>query len=539
MKGTLKLRTASLAAAAVMAAGLFAALPAAAETSTPETAQEDSGVPYDVANGLENSFRYKDGVPIYDDSVPAIEWEDIVQQDAATYSSNGIATCSVTYNGFDVSYHQGTVDWDAVKNSGIDFVMIRCGIGSEYDGVGENKQDDAQWYRNVSECERLGIPYGVYLYSYAENTDMAASEARHTLSLLSGHNPTLPVFLDIEHTRDGNPIASNSTYGDIAQTWCNMVSNAGYRVGIYSYYYFFQNYLTDSRFSNSGWYKWMADYRSGVSYDGSSCNMWQYSNKGTVPGVNANVDLNYWFGEYPGNNNNYTGWRSENGRDYWYENGVKQGTTGRGKEIYDSGSNAWYWLDANQGGAKAVNKDVYQESNGGKWVRYDANGHMIKGWDTNDDGTYYFDLVTGAMAKGDIVVDNLPCSFDTTTGIGCNLMWHSMDGKDYWYEAGKRQGYDPNNAAYRGKEIYDPASDAWYWLDNVQQGAKAVSKDVYQESSGGKWVRYDANGQMIKGWNTDENGTYYFDPVTGAMAKGTTTIDGMTYYFDPATGVKR
>ena len=134
MKGTLKLRTASLAAAAVMAAGLFAA----AETSTPETAQEDSGVPYDVANGLENSFRYKDGVPIYDDSVPAIEWEDIVQQDAATYSSNGIATCSVTYNGFDVSYHQGTVDWDAVKNSGIDFVMIRCGIGSEYDGVGEN-----------------------------------------------------------------------------------------------------------------------------------------------------------------------------------------------------------------------------------------------------------------------------------------------------------------------------------------------------------------------------------------------------------------
>ena len=547
MKGTLKLRTASLAAAAVMAAGLFAALPAAAETSTPETAQEDSGVPYDVANGLENSFRYKDGVPIYDDSVPAIEWEDIVQQDAATYSSNGIATCSVTYNGFDVSYHQGTVDWDAVKNSGIDFVMIRCGIGSEYDGVGENKQDDAQWYRNVSECERLGIPYGVYLYSYAENTDMAASEARHTLSLLSGHNPTLPVFLDIEHTRNGNPIASNSTYGDIAQTWCNMVSNAGYRVGIYSYYYFFQNYLTDSRFSNSGWYKWMADYRSGVSYDGSSCNMWQYSNKGTVPGVNANVDLNYWFGEYPGNNNNYTGWRSENGRDYWYENGVKQGTTGRGKEIYDSGSNAWYWLDANQGGAKAVNKDVYQESNGGKWVRYDANGHMIKGWDTNDDGTYYFDLITGAMAKGDIMVDNLPCSFDTTTGIGCNLMWHSMDGKDYWYEAGKRQGYDPNNAAYRGKEIYDPASGAWYWLDNVQQGAKTVSKDVYQESEAGdwaenadgtgKWVRYDANGHMVKGWDTNNDGTYYFDQVYGTMAKGIVTIDGNLYLFDVDTGV--
>ena len=235
----------------------------------------------------------------------------------------------------------------------------------------------------------------------------------------------------------------------------------------------------------------------------------------------------------------YTGWKTVNGKDYWYENGVKQGTTGRGKEIYDPDSDAWYWLDANQGGAKAVSKDVYQESNGGKWVRYDANGHMIKGWDTNDDGTYYFDLVTGVMTKGDATIDGLPCSFDTVTGIGLNCAWKRINGKDYWYEGGKRQGYDPNNAAYRGKEIYDPASNGWYWLDNVQQGAKAVSKDVYQESSGGKWVRYDANGQMIKGWNTNADGTYYFDPITGAMAKGTTTIDGMTYYFDPATGAKR
>ena len=235
----------------------------------------------------------------------------------------------------------------------------------------------------------------------------------------------------------------------------------------------------------------------------------------------------------------YTGWKTVNGKDYWYENGVKQGTTGRGKEIYDPDSDAWYWLDADQGGAKAVSKDVYQESNGGKWVRYDANGHMIKGWDTNDDGTYYFDLVTGAMTKGDATINGLPCSFDTVTGIGLNCAWKRINGKDYWYEGGKRQGYDPNNAAYRGKEIYDPASNGWYWLDNVQQGAKAVSKDVYQESSGGKWVRYDANGQMIKGWNTNADGTYYFDPITGAMAKGTTTIDGMTHYFDPATGVKR
>ena len=88
-----------------------------------------------------------------------------------------------------------------------------------------------------------------------------------------------------------------------------------------------------------------------------------------------------------------------------------------------------------------------------------------------------------------------------------------------------------------------------YWLDNVQQGAKTVSKDVYQESEAGdwaenadgtgKWVRYDANGHMVKGWDTNANGTYYFDQVYGTMAKGIVTIDGNLYLFDVDTGVMK
>ena len=113
----------------------------------------------------------------------------------------------------------------------------------------------------------------------------------------------------------------------------------------------------------------------------------------------------------------YTGWKTVNGKDYWYENGVKQGTTGRGKEIYDPDSDAWYWLDAKQGGAKAVNKDVYQESNGGKWVRYDGNGHMIKGWYTQDGKTWYYDLTTGAMYKGWHTIEGSTYHFDETTGV--------------------------------------------------------------------------------------------------------------------------
>ena len=101
-----------------------------------------------------------------------------------------------------------------------------------------------------------------------------------------------------------------------------------------------------------------------------------------------------------------------------------------------------------------------------------------------------------------------------------------------------RQGWQPGSSNYRGKEIYDPASGAWYWLDNVQQGAKATSKEVYQDSNGGKWVRYDANGHMIKGWYTQDGKTWYYDLTTGAMYKGWHTIEGSTYHFDETTGVK-
>lgn len=246
------------------------------------------------------------------------------------------------------------------------------------------------------------------------------------------------------------------------------------------------------------------------------------------------------------------GWVEENGKKYWYEKGVKQGTTGRGKEIYDPDSDAWYWLDAVQGGAMTVSKDVYQESAAGqwadkpdgtgKWVRYDENGHMVKGWQTTDKGTYYFDPTFGTMAKGVTEIDGVPCAFDQNTGIGLDKQWVTINGADYWYENGVRQGLEG-----RGKEIYDPASDAWYWLDSVDQGKKATSKDVYQESEAGqwadrpdgtgKWVRYDAQGHMIKGWSADKR--YYFDPIYGTMAKGDAVIDGRTYHFDKNTGIRQ
>ena len=245
----------------------------------------------------------------------------------------------------------------------------------------------------------------------------------------------------------------------------------------------------------------------------------------------------------------------------------------------------------------AVSKDVYQpytiqgQDEIGKWVRYNEYGHMIKGEDhrhiegTADNaewGYWYFDQTTGAMLYGLQTVTTTNAGtgesqtktvyYDDTTGlllkgyhtIGDTLYffdpytgevingWYADPdtGVLYWYENSARQGYNVNNPDYRGKEIYDPTTDAWYWLDNVQQGAVAKSKDVYQESYAGrfadredgtgKWVRYDQWGKMIKGWDwgaLDNNGIHqYFDEDTGAMAKGDVWIGDEHWSFDWNTG---
>ena len=141
----------------------------------------------------------------------------------------------------------------------------------------------------------------------------------------------------------------------------------------------------------------------------------------------------------------------------------------------------------------------------------------------------------------------------------------AIDGLDYWYEDGTRQGVqgDPKNiydeiyGEERGREIYDPVSDGWYWLDKVRNGAKANDKEawipyIFQDekpgSTRGKWVRYNHDGKMIKGWYTVQGAdavlypsqtgnTYYYDWTTGEMYKGDRMIDGKWHRFDEISGV--
>ena len=190
-----------------------------------------------------------------------------------------------SWTGIDVSRHQGTINWDAVKGDGIDFAIIRVGYGDN-----DADQDDVTAARNISECERLGIPYGVYLYSYATSDDHLQSEIDHMLRLVSGHNPTMGVYLDME---DDCMPKDPTTLNGWAYAYLEQITRAGYIAGIYANSYWFNTYLTDGRLDSYD--KWVAEWRiDGCSYT-KKYKMWQYTSDGSVAGISGRVDMNAYL----------------------------------------------------------------------------------------------------------------------------------------------------------------------------------------------------------------------------------------------------
>jgi GH25 family lysozyme M1 (1,4-beta-N-acetylmuramidase) len=188
--------------------------------------------------------------------------------------------------GIDVSKYQGTIDWDKVKNAGIEVAIIRCGYGSN--------NDDVLFEKNYREARRVGIKVGVYLYSYATNITKARSEAQHVLRLLQNKTLDYPVFYDLE---DANTTAkcSKTVIADMAEEFCNAIEKSGFKVGIYANKYWFTNVLTDSRFAK--WDKWVAQYNKECTYSGTYIG-WQYSSSGTVDGISGKVDMDEFYVDY-------------------------------------------------------------------------------------------------------------------------------------------------------------------------------------------------------------------------------------------------
>lgn len=235
----------------------------------------------------ENSWRYEDGslmpqVEAFSNNPDA--WKKV---NGSFLDGNGNVIEGATKRGVDVSEHQGQIDWGKVKADGIDYAILRCGYGDDF-----SYQDDKQWQRNVSECERLGIPYGVYLYSYATDVNMAQSEANHTLRLLRGHNLAYPVYLDMED--ESTRGVDKATLGKIAKIFCDTLSGAGYKVGIYANLDWWTTKLTDPVFNNPDWSKWVAQYNATCDYIGD-LDMWQYTSGGRVNGINGNADMDFWI----------------------------------------------------------------------------------------------------------------------------------------------------------------------------------------------------------------------------------------------------
>lgn len=183
----------------------------------------------------------------------------------------------------DVSEHQGKIDWEKVKPH-IEGAILRCGYGSNIE-----KQDDEQFKRNADECTRLGIPFGVYIYSYADSVEKAKSEAEHALRLVKGYKLSYPIYLDLEEPGTQNGAVERANiFGDI-------IEKAGYWCGVYANLNWWENYLVGlERFT-----KWVAQYHTKCEYKGAHLDIWQYSSKGRITGISGNVDMNYCYRDLP------------------------------------------------------------------------------------------------------------------------------------------------------------------------------------------------------------------------------------------------
>lgn len=405
----------------------------------------------------------------------------------------------------DVSEWQGDIDWAKAKADGVEGVIIRLGYGE-----GNNADKKAQ--RNISECKRLGIPFGIYWYSYADTPSIAKEEGADVVAKLKqfGVNPSdlaYPVYYDLEKwTWKGHqPPTDPNVYNDIVNNWYSVLQSGGYKnLSVYSCTSYLQGPLKHADIYAKT--MWVAQYGARMGFDSFPTNSrgWQYTSSGKVDGISGNVDMNA-FGNKAYVNGGH--WVTKNGQKYWWDS---DGSLARSKEIYDPESNAWYWIDSD--GTMAHDKDVYLRSNGGKWVRYDSNGHMIKGEDFRYGVWYNFDFTTGAMSKGMTYLSN-----------GNKWVYYDMV-----------TGKMAHGEAYLN---FDKEHSGWYLFDNIT-GARCTG-DIFIRANGGKWVRYDQKtGKMVKGLQKQNGLWYYFDPVTGAMAHGNTWVPQWQawHYFDSVTG---
>lgn len=178
----------------------------------------------------------------------------------------------------DVSYCQTGVDYNKVKNSGIDAVIIRAGFGKE------TYQKDSEFETHYKNAKKAGLAVGVYWYSYAYSVAEAKQEAKVCLACIKGKTLELPVYYDLEES--GQTRLGMSALTNIAIAFCDAIKSGGYRAGVYSNLNWLNNYIDYERLRNK-YSIWLAQWSSNPS---KSCDIWQNADNGRISGISGNVD---------------------------------------------------------------------------------------------------------------------------------------------------------------------------------------------------------------------------------------------------------
>ena len=189
--------------------------------------------------------------------------------------------------GIDVSEWQGKIDWEVVKNK-VDFAILRLGwIGNK-----NNHTLDKYFERNYTECKRLGIPVGVYVYCYSASVETIKKGAEWTLAKLKDKALDLPVYIDMEDSS----IASKGkqVLTDMCIAYNTIIEKAGYWAGVYANKNWFVNYLDKETLSKK-YTCWLAQYSQAYNLEMDNIDIWQYSSSGKVDGIVGNVDVNYMY----------------------------------------------------------------------------------------------------------------------------------------------------------------------------------------------------------------------------------------------------
>lgn len=211
---------------------------------------------------------------------------------------------SILKYGIDVSSYQGDINWSSVCMSNIDFAVIRTGTTNFNSEV---MKIDSYFTQNYSGAKSNGIKTGAYYFTSAYTHDGMIQNAYDCLSTLDGRTLDYPVFIDIENDAKSTMQVSlgKSVLTDYLLDALKVLSDAGYKAGVYSNKSFLESYVDAERIKNAGFYIWMAQYPSGsyavdpTNYDKSNlCSMWQYSDRGAVGGVNGNCDVNVCYTDF-------------------------------------------------------------------------------------------------------------------------------------------------------------------------------------------------------------------------------------------------